>query len=203
MRWLFQRQWLYEHVEKDLSAEPERKAEAKRYLDSLRGTGVILEYAYSREDDFLADLFAVHLCRNAGFDVENGLDVLRRGAVNQNEALLRNPPARVGVPPIEPEVQEAVTGESFTLAQPPSPAQRLRRVRLELDGLIYGEDYGLFAFQRETEQLKLAEDHSIDEGQRIVVCIHGMESSLGVYLPLMEHLAKQDATAELRVLGFQ
>jgi Zn-dependent protease with chaperone function len=203
VRRLFQRQWLYEQVEKDLSADPERKAEAKRYLDTLRGAGVILEYAYSREDNFLADLFAVHLCRNAGFDVENGLDVLRRDAVNQNESLLRDPPARVGVPPVEPEVQEAVTGESFTLAQPPSPAQRLRRLRLELDGLIYGEDYGLFVYERETEQLKLAEDHSIDEGQRIVVCIHGMESSLGVYLPLMKHLAQQDTTAQVRVLGFQ
>ena len=73
---------LHEHLLKDVDASAKDKAKAKRFLKNLRGIGAILEYAYSREDDFYADLFAVHLCRNAGFNVENGLDVIRRQAVD-------------------------------------------------------------------------------------------------------------------------
>lgn len=200
---LFQREWLRDHLKRDLDADPERTAEAEEIIQSIRGAGAILEVSYSREDDFLADLFAVHLCRNAGFDVENGLDVLRHDAVAQDHSLLLDPPEREGDPPVEPEFQEATTGESFTLAPRPTIAHRLRRVRLEIDGLIYGDEYGLFEFDRESKVLQSAEMNSIQTDERVVVCVHGMESSLGVYEPLMQHLAELDADAKLRILGFQ
>ncbi len=200
---LFQRDWLRDHLKRDIDADPERNAKAEDIVRSIGGVGAILEASYSREDDFLADLFAIHLCRNAGFDVENGLDVLRRAAVAQNKSLLLDPPEREGDPPVEPELQEATSGESFTLASKPTIAHRLRRVRLELDGLIYGSEYGLFDFDRESKGLQSAEENSIQPDERVVVCIHGMESSLGVYQPLMEHLAEVDVDAKLRILGFQ
>ena len=202
VRRVYQRQWLHEQISQDVDADPEEKAKAKRFLDNLQGVGVILEYAHSREDNFYADLFAVQLCRNAGFNVENGLDVLRRAAVKQDRTLLNDPSPRKGDPPVEPEVQKAVTGEQFTLAEPPSPSHRLRRLRLELDGLIYGDEYGLFELDRETNQLKPAADQCIAGSERTVVCIHGMESSLEVYLPLMKQLADNDADKKFRILGF-
>ncbi|MCA9137895.1 MAG: M48 family metalloprotease [Planctomycetales bacterium] len=200
---LFQREWLRDELKRDIEADSERKGNGEQIVGFVRGVGAVLEASYSREDDFHADLFAIHLCRNAGFDVENGLDVLRRGAVAQNTSLLLDPPERLGVPPVEPEIQAATTGESFTLASRPTFSHRLRRVRLELDGLIYGDEYGLFEFDRESLELQFAEANSIRPGERVVVCIHGMESSLGVYKRLMEHLAESDADAKIRIFGFQ
>ena len=83
------------------------------------------------------------------------LDVLRAEAVQKDKALLNESATRTGTPPVEPEIQPNTSGEQLTLAQPPSAAHRLRRLRLELDGLVYG-DFGLFEFDRETKSFQRA-----------------------------------------------
>jgi Zn-dependent protease with chaperone function len=170
---------------------------------AFKGIGTISKHVYTREDDFQADLFAIHLCRNAGYDLENCLDVLRSAGVRKNALLLQTGPPRQGTPPVQPQIQPRTTGEEFTLARHPSAVHRLRRLRLELDGLVYGEAYGLFEFDPETKMLKRAADGSIGTKTRAVVCVHGMESNLGVYRPLMERFAAQQEIPNLRVLGFQ
>jgi len=228
VRRVYQRLWMYEQVRKDLEAMKKKRKETNRprqeskaradeplqeldqdngitnsTLAALAGVGMMLEYVYTREEQFQADLFAIHLCRNAGFDLENCLDLLRRKALQEDASLLEKHPAREGTPPVEPEVQPHDTGEALTLANHPTAMQRLRRLRLELDGLIYGEKYGLFEYDREKKTLERAADHCVPDMGRVVVCIHGMESSLGVYLPLMKRLAADPSGAEFRILGFQ
>jgi Zn-dependent protease with chaperone function len=204
-RRIYQRLWLFEGVQKDAARKDPKAAQTWK---QLAGVGTILEYVYTREEKFQADLFAVQLCRSAGFDVEAGLDGLRRQAVKADAALLKTPAPRAGFPPVEPEVTPQNSGEQLTLAAPPTAAQRLRRLRLELDGLIYGESYGLFEYDRATKSLKRAADKSLAEDDRVIVCVHGMESSLGVYVPLMEKLAalqgeKAEEAKKARILGFQ
>src|SRR5262249_5097438 len=154
----YQRLWMHEHLRHDIEANQRRKSSGtakpsaeelepagqqaederiKAAFESLRGAGNVLEYVYSREEQFQADLFAIHLCRNAGCDLETCLDSLRRKAVGEDAALLAPHPPRQGNPPVEPEVQPRAAGEALTLANHPTAAQRLRRLRLELDGLIY------------------------------------------------------------------
>jgi len=198
----YQRQWLHKELEKDVDRR-ERLKRKNVTKSALKGVAAILEYVYTREEDFQADLFAIHLCRNAGIDLENCLDALRSAAVKKNPALLQAQPPRQGTPPIQPEIQPRTTGESLTLASHPSAVHRLRRLRLELDGLVYSDAYGLFEFDRETGTLKRAADNTVEKDSRAVICIHGMESDLRIYQALMQKLAAQQSVPKLQVLGFQ
>jgi Zn-dependent protease with chaperone function len=223
-RRVYQRLWVNEHLKRDVEAnrkkpagaarpatgEIERSAEQdaederiKAAFASLAGAGTVLEQVYSREEQFQADLFAIHLCRNAGCDLETCLDALRRKALREDGTLLAPHPPRQGNPPVEPEVQPRTTGEVLTLANHPSAAQRLRRLRLELDGLIYAEPFGLFEFDPRAKSVKRAADRSVPDDTRVVVYIHGMESSLRIYLPLMNRMASDAAGMRFRILGFQ
>jgi Zn-dependent protease with chaperone function len=224
-RRVYQRVWLREQLQRDVEEKKKKNAEKRatpsaseaaeaagpddegekiqRAFETLAGIGAILEHVYSRQDQFEADLFAIHLCRNAGFDVENCLDALRLRAVGEDASLLQPQPPREGVPPVEPEVQPRSTGEAVTLASHPTAMHRLRRLRLELDGLIYGEQFGLFEFDPQTKSVKRAADGAVPADGRAVVCIHGMESSLKIYLPLMNRLAADPAGNRFRILGFQ
>lgn len=225
-RRVYQRAWLNEQLKKDLAAskktkdtddpgqprenkgaEPpdkERKREAaRRILDDLAGVGMILEHVYTREEQFQADLFAIHLCRNAGFNLENCLDLLRGQAVKEDAALLEEHPPRVGIPPVISEVQPATSGEQLTLAGAPTAMQRLRRLRLELDGRIYGEEFGLFEFDSVKQSLRRAADRAAQDADRVIVCVHGMESNLKVYLPFMRRLAGNPSSSKFKILGFQ
>ncbi len=194
LRRRFQHQWL----EQELLQSTNRNTKA-----AIKGVGTMFEHVYTRDDDFQADLFAIHLCRNAGFDLEGCLDVLRREAVAKNATLLQPHPRKQGTPPVEPEIQRRTNGESLTLAGHPSAVHRLRRLRVELDGLVYGDMYGLFEFDQETNTLKRSVDKSIAKSDRVVVCVHGMESDLSVYRSLMKELAEQKKNDNLRILGFQ
>ena len=203
----YQLRWLEPQFAKEIERKaqsPDDKKNVAFSLDLLKAFGMISENVYTREEAYQSDLFAIHLCRNAGFDVENCLDVLRAEAVAKDKALLDEQPARDGTPPIEPEIQRNTTGESFTLANTPSAAQRLRRLRLELDGLVYG-DFGLFEFDREKKSFDRTADLSLAADERAVVCIHGMESSRNVWQPMLSRFA-EDAAAEKsprRLFAFQ
>jgi pimeloyl-ACP methyl ester carboxylesterase len=198
-----QRAWLEEELQKDAERKSNDREKTLEILKNLRGVGALLEHVYTREEEFQADLFAIHLCRNAGFDVENCLDAVRAAAVQSDRGLLAEPPSRSGSPPVEPEVQPQTGREAVTLAQPPPAAHRLRRLRLELDGLLFGDNFGLFEFIRETMSFRRAADASVPADARAVVCIHGMESNREVYRPLFDRLAADDAAAQTRLFVFQ
>jgi pimeloyl-ACP methyl ester carboxylesterase len=224
-RRVYQRLWLKEQVKRDVEEKGKKRGvkvetslprdneattdpndegeKIKRTIETLAGVGAMLEYVYSRQDQFEADLFAIHLCRNAGFDVDNCLDFLRRRAVAEDASLLQPQRLRDGIPPLEPQVQPPTSGEALTLASHPTAMHRLRRLRLELDGLIYGETFGLFEFDPRTKSLKRAADRAVLADGRVVVCIHGMESSLKIYLPFMNRLASEPPGVKFRILGFQ
>jgi pimeloyl-ACP methyl ester carboxylesterase len=203
----YQLRWLEPHFHKDidrqakLAFDPQKKQSTKELLGAF---GAISENVYTREESYQSDLFAIQLSRNAGFDVENGLDVLRAEAVGKNKALLNEPPPREGTPPVEPEIQPNTTRESLTLANPPTAADRLRRLRLELDGLIFGE-FGLFEFDRGKKSFERAGDKSLPADAPAVVCIHGMESSRGVWQGMLTRLADETAkeAAPRKLFAFQ
>ena len=194
----YQLRWLEPYFAKDVERKaitPEDQKNVPFMKDLLRAVGALSENVYTREESYQSDLFAIHLCRNAGFDVENCLDVLRAAAVQKKKALLDEPPPREGTPPVEPEIQPNTTRELMTLASTPSAAQRLRRMRLELDGLVYGE-FGLFEFDREKKLFARVADASVPADARAVVCIHGMESSREVWQPLLTRFADESTAAK-------
>ena len=78
--------------EQEASSQEEEDEKLRMTLENLAGVGAILEHVYTRQEQFEADLFAIHLCRNAGFDVENCLDGLRRRASPRMPVCRRNVP---------------------------------------------------------------------------------------------------------------
>jgi pimeloyl-ACP methyl ester carboxylesterase len=198
-----QRMWLEEELRKDVERKGPDRAKTLEILNNLATVGAILEQVYTREEVYQADLFAIHLCRNAGFDVERCLDAVRASTVQADRRFLDQPPLRAGIPPIEPEVQRQTSPGGLTPVQPPSAAQRLRRLRLELDGFLSGEGFGLFEYIRETASFRRAADASVPADSRAVVCLHGMESKREVYRPLLFRLAEDQGAADTRLFVFQ
>ncbi|MBW3543810.1 MAG: M48 family metalloprotease [Planctomycetes bacterium] len=148
-------------------------------------SGSYISFIYGRRQDYEADLFAVHLCRNAGFDVENGLDVLRRAA----EAELAG---------------ETAGGRAAGIVARGAPAlERLKHLRQELDGVLDGPSLGLMRFDPQTQQFVPAEDDSVPEGRRAVVLVHGIGSSLAKLVAMAKHLAEQSDEDGPVLLGFQ
>lgn len=203
----YQLRWLEPYFAKDVERKaitPEQKANVAVTRDLLKAVSLLSENVYSREESYQSDLFALHLCRNAGFDVENSLDVLRAEAVQHDKALLNEPPPREGTPPVEPEIQRNTTGELLTLANAPSAAHRLRRLRLELDGLVFGA-FGLFEFDPDKKSFQRAADGSLPADAPAVVCIHGMESRREVWQAMLCRFAEETAAAKTprRLFAFQ
>src|SRR5438270_660363 len=58
---------------------------------SLAPAGRLLTFLYTREQDYNADLFALHLCRNAGIDTDTGLDALRWLVAARHPGVLGGP----------------------------------------------------------------------------------------------------------------
>ncbi|MCH8047119.1 MAG: hypothetical protein IID44_25735 [Planctomycetes bacterium] len=166
-RFAYKLLWLQEQLDARADRQVDQRVLRAAIRRSISVSGRLLRFSYDREQLRQADLFALHLCRNAGFDVENGLDVLRSEATGDDPAALR----------------------------------RLRRLRMELDGDVGNAQYGLLEFDAAKGALRKSPDKSIGRGEHVVVFLHGMESAAGVFLPLMQQLAKNKGDRKLRILA--
>jgi pimeloyl-ACP methyl ester carboxylesterase len=136
--------------------------------------GQLIYTAAERED---ADRFALHLCRNAGFDLDVALDSVRLKAAR-------------GLDEDKGEVQRithAERGSSEALI-------RLKRLLMERDGLFDDETrYGLFLFDRRSGRLARCGSGQIGPSERPIVLVHGLrgnEWALGAYLMFLRKRAE-------------
>lgn len=151
-------------------------------------TGGIIRFLYTQNQVDEADLFALHLCRNTGFQQETCLDVLRGSVFRRDNELLPT------------ETPLGLETDSFT---DKSALQRLKRLRMELDGRVDGDRYGLFRFDTKTAQLKRIADGAIAGSSRVIVLVHGMESDLEPLRQLARDLLPLAKKNDVQVLGFQ
>ena len=132
---------------------------AKAIAERTRNTGKRIQFVATLEEDFDADLFAIHLCRNAGFDIENGIDVVRKVAAETDAETTRN-----------------------------RMLQRLRAMRNDLDGRVDHPEYGLFRVDVQTGKLTRIADQELATVNSATVCLHGMESNLATLKPMFQAL---------------
>lgn len=198
-----QRQWLEAELRRDADLRPAERLQIEQLLELLANMNSILESVYSREEEYRADMFAWQLCRLAGFDGEKCLDALRRDAILDEPTLLDEPPPRDGIPPVEPERLKLQPGQEPPRAAPPRPVDRLRRLRLEVDGKFYGPRWGLYEYDRQQSQLRRLENKTLTDHSRAVVCVHGMESSSEAFLPLLKAFAADQSLADRRLLTLE
>ncbi|MBI3866352.1 MAG: M48 family metalloprotease, partial [Planctomycetia bacterium] len=155
--------------------------------------GSLARFLYTPQQEFAADLFALHLCRNARHDTDRALDAIRY------ECLRARPDLAA---PAEPGVERPAAGPRP--ADQPDPFLRLKRLQMELSGEPdSAAAYGLFIYDRETSEFRRAAEQSLAVGDRAVVFIHGLEGNGGFYLPLMKEVARNQRGANLEFFEFR
>ncbi len=170
--------WVTEGVAGGIDRIDVRAAE-KALGELVYRAGTRVQFVMTAEEDYEADLFAIHLCRNAGFNLENSLDVVRDQV-------------RRGF--------DTAADDSFS----DRALRRLRQLRQEIDGVVTGEELGLFSFHPETENLRKLADGSLVNVDDAIVFVHGMESSLETFGPMMHAFAAKAAQNQRpKLLGFQ
>src|SRR5262249_54178942 len=92
-------------------------------------SGKLVHFLYSRDQEYEADLFALHLCRNAGLKPDEGLDGLRLLARLRHPDALTDP--RFDAAKVKPDT---TLGYYFSAA--PDPLVRLRRLLMECRGEV-------------------------------------------------------------------
>ena len=182
-------------AEREGLAEDEISKLRKAVRKVVTKTGDRLRFLYDPVEEFQADLFAAHLCRNAGFDRDAGWDVLRWGVLTEERggdfsadpayALISN---------------DNLTGEKNR----PSADDRLRQMCCERDGVISGSEFGLWEFDPKAEAWIKCEELRIGANERVIVLVHGMDSQLSkCYTNLAKELAGDPDFRGQRILGFQ
>src|SRR5262249_35865763 len=93
---------------------------------SVAPAGKLVSFLYTREQDYRADLFALHLCRNAGFAPDACLDALRWLSAARHPGLLGGKgDGKDDKPPLL---------LTYYLSTHPEPGRRLKRLLHELRG---------------------------------------------------------------------
>ena len=179
-------------IQEQLKQEGSRSIDLSKLAQALETgvdvTGAIVRFSFTAGQTYASDLFALHLCRNAAFDQERALDLLRGAVAAQQPAVLAG---------------EAPVGGPASAAVAPGPLLRLASLKAELNGTAPAGPYGIFAYDRNTGALNPAPDHAIPQGRKAVVLIHGMDSSLETWRTLMAAMATRPSMQNMDILGFQ
>jgi Peptidase family M48 len=182
-------------AQREKPAEEELSKLKKTVKRVVEITGDRLRFLYEPNQEYEADLFAAHLCRNAGFDVEAGLDVLRRGVLTEEAS---------GDLHWEPAHAMLSNDNALHEKNRPSASDRLRQLCFDRDGVITEPEYGLWEFDAKADQWIKPEELRVSEKDRVVLLVHGMDSTLTkCYLDLAREIARDRAFRGQRILGFE
>ncbi len=162
----------------------------------LASADALLPFIYTPGQQYEADVFALHLCRNAGFDQTAALDVLRLYALQEEPELLPEPNRPAGAQAL---------GDGFAGYQACAvPAKRrLRQMRHELLGIPEDpSDRGIVVYNRELGTFGNPVADGMAPG-RAVIFVHGMEGELSRYHDMAKLLARQADAQAITILGFR
>ena len=126
-------------------------------IESDDFTGTVLDRKSTAAETYAEDLFALHLCRQAGFKVNTMLDVLRQEVLAEAAEL-----------PDEPD----------SLGGTRTPLRRHRRLLMELRGIVSNEGCGL---QRYDGKWKPVGDSDLADTKRAVILLHGLSSDMSAF----------------------
>lgn len=181
----YQRQRIEADIGDDITRKTEKELLGKILQTSINEAGKLVKFLYSRDQEYEADLFALHLCRNAGVDQEQMLDGLRW------LVMLQHPRVR-SEPEFVPGDDEDQSLGSYFLSSHPRMLRRLRRLRMELAGTLPDEtSFGLFAWEAGSDKLTKGKEGEIGAGERALVLLHGMGGSEKTFLVFRQMLAKE------------
>jgi pimeloyl-ACP methyl ester carboxylesterase len=190
----YQLQRLQEDARKGIDAHVDSKLAQMILKTGVNANEPLVKFLYNRVQEYEADLFALMLCRNAGFGVNGSLDCLRWLA-------LWRYPKLATAPDYQPD-EKAPSVLAYYLTSHPDPILRLKRLQMELAGQVEGTEYGLFACDRTGEKLARAARLPADD-RPAVVFVHGLRGDKDSFLALQRHLAAQAEACDLRLFVFR
>lgn len=175
-------------VERDLSGRLSR-LESQRLKASLgrfvSQSGNAIRLMYSQEQEFSADLFAIKLCEQAGFDTDNALDALRGWSSVARRGHKHPPGPWHAAEPIKP-----------------APLVRLHRLRSELEGNIHGDGFGLHRYRSANKEWSRIEG-DVHLNAPPIVFLHGMDSRLAAFDTMIAGLIEQPELQNRPIVGLQ
>jgi Zn-dependent protease with chaperone function/pimeloyl-ACP methyl ester carboxylesterase len=186
-----------EEIRQGLRASVDREWLERALETSVNPAGTLVRFLYSRAQEYEADLFALHLCRNAATPIDHALDAVRLLCLLEQPQLAREANDT-------PRVPRDNSKRGYFFSAHPDPFRRLLALQRELRGTVDAPgDYGLFVYDRHKRELAPANEREVAAGQRAIVFMHGMEGGAGSFLPLMQHLAARRAADEIAMLEFR
>jgi len=162
---------------------------------SITPTGRLVTFLYSREQDYDADLFAFHLCRNAEIDLDAALDALRWLIAARHPGVLN------GGATDESKAPWLLT---YYVSTHPDPKRRLKRLLMEQSGEVEDrEGLGLFAFDPRTRKLTRCGDRAVPRDKECVIFIHGMHGDDGSFREFLAAVASDRRATGRPLLVFR
>lgn len=156
-----------------------------------------VQFLYSRNQEYLADLMALHLCRNTAFPLDAALDGMRLLAGLGHPGALTQDDYRPAPGPKLPVL-------SYYLSSAADPLVRLRRLLMERDGLVEPtDDFGLFVCDRGTGGLTRCRTNSVTARERPIVFVHGLYGGRESFRPYLDHFREQKELKNRPLLVFR
>ncbi len=143
----------------------EEKEQAIAAITSDDFSNTVLGRQASTAEVFSEDLFALHLCRQAGFDIQHVLDVLRHEVLAEAVEL-----------PEEPDSLGSVRG----------PLRRLRHLLMEVGGLVADDQCALHRFTN--GKWEPVPDAGLAAVDRVALFVHGLGSDLDEFSNMVRAL---------------
>jgi pimeloyl-ACP methyl ester carboxylesterase len=159
-----------------------------------------VRFRYTRHQQYDADRFALHLCRNAGLDLDQAIDGMRLLAALQQPRIVTDEKYQPDeAPPEEPE--ERRRGDTLYY---PLPLMRLKYLLQERDGLVdESPRYGLFLYDPDSEELTRCKNQSIEASARPIIFVHGLHGSLHTFQDFLHAFAEEKDLRGRPLLAFR
>lgn len=171
------RGWQVQNLEDDARKGIELAVAPSVWRDLLETkvhcTGECVQFLYSRDQEFQADLYAFHLCRNAGVPLDAALDGMRYLA------------AAAG-----PEPREALLRLKRLLLE--------RDGKVEAEA-----EFGLFAFDRSASKLVRCRARQVGADQGPIIFVHGLYGTGDSWLPFLRYFGEQKELSNRPLLVFR
>lgn len=168
----FQLKHIQELLREEVSLKIDKVWLQKALKTGLAPTGYLIPFLYSREQELEADLFAFHLCRNAGWEEDAILDGIRWMILNHPRALTK-------------PNEEKPSLLRYYLTKEPPLLLRLKQLLMEKDGQVESKKFGLFRYNRRSESFERCRARSLKDAEESMVLIHGMHGGTDSFEELL------------------
>jgi pimeloyl-ACP methyl ester carboxylesterase len=171
------RGWQAQALEEDVRKGIEMTVAPSVWRDLLETkvhcTGECMQFLYSRDQEFRADLFAFHLCRNAGVPLDAALDGLRYVAATA-----------------VPDAREALLRLKRLLLERDGQVESER-------------DFGLFAFDRSGARMVRCRSGQVAADKSPIIFVHGLYGTGDSWLPFLRYFGEQKVLTDRPLLVFR